>query len=269
LVLLPEIIYVKDIYTGGHYRANTMFKLTYQAFILFGISMGYILIRALADRIGTAEPEPVKAPQKKRGTAAKGSAKTAVPQIQPAAPALRPFGIGGALAVIAIVLVLWTGGYTIHSIHAWFGDVTKKEERISSDASVFISRYFADDFGAVCWLNENVRGNANILEAPGDSYSGYERITSATGLATPLGWYVHEWLWRGGTEQLNVRSADVEAAYTSGDASYVEQILKKYRIAYVYIGTLEREKYEVNDAVLESLGDVVYKDDTAKIIRVY
>ena len=145
--------------------------------------------------------------------------------------------------------------------------MTKKEERISSDASVFISRYFADDFGAVCWLNENVRGNANILEAPGDSYSGYERITSATGLATPLGWYVHEWLWRGGTEQLNVRSADVEAAYTSGDASYVEQILKKYRIAYVYIGTLEREKYEVNDAVLESLGDVVYKDDTAKIIK--
>ncbi len=267
LVLLPEIIYVKDIYTGGHYRANTMFKLTYQAFILFGISMGYILIRALADRIGTAEPEPVKAPQKKRGAAAKGSAKTADPQIQPAAPSLRPFGIGGALAIIAIVLVLWTGGYTIHSIHAWFGDVTKKEERISSDASVFISRYFADDFGAVCWLNENVRGNANILEAPGDSYSGYERITSATGLATPLGWYVHEWLWRGGTEQLNVRSADVEAAYTSDDPSYVEQILKKYRIAYVYIGTLEREKYEVNDAVLESLGDVVYKDDTAKIIK--
>ena len=47
----------------------------------------------------------------------------------------------------------------------------------------------------------------------------------------------------------------------------MEQILKKYRIAYVYIGTLEREKYEVNDAVLESLGDVVYKDDTAKIIK--
>ena len=31
LVILPEVIYVKDIYTG-YYRANTMFKLTYQAF---------------------------------------------------------------------------------------------------------------------------------------------------------------------------------------------------------------------------------------------
>ena len=30
LIALPEIIYVKDIYAATHYRANTMFKLTYQ-----------------------------------------------------------------------------------------------------------------------------------------------------------------------------------------------------------------------------------------------
>src|SRR5690606_21343772 len=47
LVILPEIIYVKDIYSGDYKRANTMFKLTYQAFIMFGICFGYIFIRLL------------------------------------------------------------------------------------------------------------------------------------------------------------------------------------------------------------------------------
>ena len=43
LILLPEIVYVKDIYSGDYKRANTMFKLTYQAFIMFGICFGYII----------------------------------------------------------------------------------------------------------------------------------------------------------------------------------------------------------------------------------
>ena len=47
LIILPEIFYVKDIYAGSHYRANTMFKLTYQAFVLFYLSAGYITARTL------------------------------------------------------------------------------------------------------------------------------------------------------------------------------------------------------------------------------
>lgn len=39
LILIPELIFAKDIYPN-HPRANTMFKLTYQAFILMGISLG-------------------------------------------------------------------------------------------------------------------------------------------------------------------------------------------------------------------------------------
>lgn len=45
LVMIPELIYVRDIYEQGYARCNTMFKLTYQAFILFGIAMGYIIVR--------------------------------------------------------------------------------------------------------------------------------------------------------------------------------------------------------------------------------
>ena len=45
LVLIPELVYVEDIYSGEHKRANTMFKLTYQAFIMFGLACGYVFIR--------------------------------------------------------------------------------------------------------------------------------------------------------------------------------------------------------------------------------
>jgi len=47
LIAIPEIIYVKDIYIASHYRANTMFKLTYQAFVMFYLSAGYITTRCI------------------------------------------------------------------------------------------------------------------------------------------------------------------------------------------------------------------------------
>lgn len=36
LIVIPELVYVRDIYENGNARANTMFKLTYQAYMLFG-----------------------------------------------------------------------------------------------------------------------------------------------------------------------------------------------------------------------------------------
>lgn len=48
LIILPEIIYVKDIYIGSYHRANTMFKLTYQAFVMFYLSSGFIIVSVLS-----------------------------------------------------------------------------------------------------------------------------------------------------------------------------------------------------------------------------
>jgi uncharacterized membrane protein len=47
LIIIPEIVFVKDIYIASHYRANTMFKLTYQAYVMFYLSAGYIALRTL------------------------------------------------------------------------------------------------------------------------------------------------------------------------------------------------------------------------------
>ena len=108
-----------------------------------------------------------------------------------------------------------------------------------------------------------------VLEAPGDSYTDYQRVSVATGLPTVLGWYVHEWLWRNDTDSLNVRAADCQTIYTSQDEETVRQLIDKYNISYIYIGQLERQKYpDLNDSLLQSLGQVAYSDgETTYIMR--
>ncbi|MFA5827814.1 MAG: DUF2298 domain-containing protein [Candidatus Shapirobacteria bacterium] len=45
LVIIPEIGYIKDIYIYEHRRSNTMFKLVYQAFMMYSLASGFALIR--------------------------------------------------------------------------------------------------------------------------------------------------------------------------------------------------------------------------------
>ncbi len=45
LIIIPELIYIKDIYIFEHRRANTMFKLVYEAFIMYSLVSGYILVK--------------------------------------------------------------------------------------------------------------------------------------------------------------------------------------------------------------------------------
>jgi uncharacterized membrane protein len=47
LLVIPEFIYVKDIYPA-HYRANTMFKLSYEAFMMLSLCSGYIFIKLIS-----------------------------------------------------------------------------------------------------------------------------------------------------------------------------------------------------------------------------
>ena len=84
-----------------------------------------------------------------------------------------------------------------------------------------------------------------------------------TGLPTVLGWYVHEWLWRDDTADLNEKSADIESIYTSLDAEYVKELLEEYDVSYIFVGSKEREKYgdALNEEVLNSLGEVVFQDE--------
>ncbi len=228
LIYMPEVIFVKDIYSGEHYRANTMFKLTYQAFILFGMVMPYVIIRTL----------------------------TVVKKLW-----------AQVVSMVLCFILLMTGGFIVRSTKDWFGNILDRSLRVSTDASVFVDQSFPSDFEAIAWLNNTVSGRPVVLEAPGDSYTGYERVSVATGLPTVRGWYVHEWLWRSDTELLNERSADIETIYTGEDEQTVRDLIKKYNISYIYIGSLERSMYaNINDTLLQSIGTVAYSDGVSTYI---
>lgn len=224
LVAIPEIVYVRDIYESSNARANTMFKLTYQAYILFGLVMGYAIYRMLV----VSKPKIFK-----------------------------------ILSGIGLFFLVWTVGYFGNSVTSWFGEVWKPSGYQGLNATNFLETDFPEDAAAIRWLKENIEGVPVVLEANGDSYTGYERVSATTGLPTILGWYVHEWLWRSNTEDLNHKSADVESIYTSQDEVLVKKLLGDYEVSYIFVGSKEREKYEarLNEEMLRSLGKIVFEDE--------
>lgn len=224
LVILPELVYVKDIYGQENARANTMFKFTYQAFVLFAMLTSYAIIRMIVS----------------------WKAKTGI----------RKFGI------VMLVLLLWTAGYFPTAVKLWLGDVLKTDSYKGSDATAFLDTDFAQDAEAIRWLLENVEESPVVLEADGESYSTYDVVSAVTGLPTVLGWYTHEWLWRNDPADLNQRSADIRTIYTSENPEEVKALIEKYGISYIFVGSNEYEKYgTVNTSVFAQLGTLVFEGE--------
>lgn len=226
LIVIPEIVYVRDIYEKEYARSNTMFKLTYQAFTMFGILLGYALIRLWMEK------------------------KHVIRKV-----------------LTSAVFACFVGCcfYTATAVHAWFGQVWDPSQYQGLDATAYLETTFPEDAAAIRWLNDNVTGDPVVLEANGDSYSDYESVSAMTGLPTVLGWYVHEWLWRGDTGALNERAQEVETIYTSTNQEEVKALLEKYQVEYIFVGAREREKYEsLNESMLQSLGNVVFSDEQSQ-----
>ena len=232
LVLMPEIIYVVDIY-GGHKRANTMFKFTYQAFIMFGLMMGYVITKFIL---------------------------------------LAKNGKQIICGVLTGFLLLGTVGYLGTSVDSWFGDIKDETRFEGLDAAAFVDRENYYDAEAVDWINENIEGRPVMLEANGDSYTYANRISVLTGLPTILGWHTHEWLWKDNYDWVEARVADVKTIYTSFDTERVQELLEEYDVTYIYIGDEERNKYAaeggVNEAILKRFGEVVFQNESVSIIKI-
>ncbi len=228
LIALPEFIYVKDIYADTHYRANTMFKLTYQAFVMFYLSSGYIAIRVIQSFKATY---------------------------------LR---IIAALVFSAIFASIMQ--YPFIATKSYYGDLKTYK---GLDGEMWLKEKNPDLYSGVTWLRENNKGTQPIiLEAPGDSYTEYDSVSSYTGFPTVSGWFVHEWLWRGAPEAPQTRVTDITEIYNSQDAVATKNLLKKYGVKYVVVGTFEREKFpQLNESKFLQIGKEVYDSPTTKIYQ--
>lgn len=199
LVFIPEFFYIKDIYPA-HFRANTMFKLGYQSFIIMGIasSFTFFFIKNL------------------------GEIKSLL------------------LTLIFIFFFFFISIYPSFSIPSYYGNLTSNVEL---NGSKWLDSSLPQDKEIIEYINKNIKGQPVILEAQGDSYTDFERISAYTGNPTVAGWWVHEWLWRGSSDVVGKRIPDISSIYESEDINLTLALLKKYKVKYVVVSKMEKQKY--------------------------
>ena len=228
LIFLPEFFYIKDIYIASHHRANTMFKLTYQAFVMFYLSSGYIFSRSLHS--------------------------------------LKKFSSRLPLSLFYGVLFTAILIYPYFAIKSYYSEL-KNYKELRGDG--WLKEYNLDLYNAVSWLNQNVNGQPVIVEAPGDSYTQYNVVSSYTGFPTVSGWFVHEWLWRGDSSFPQERVSEITQFYTTQDTNLARAFLNKYEVEYIILGNFERQKFSnLYEEKFHELGYEVFSTPTTKIYKV-
>ena len=217
LIIVPEFIYAKDIYPS-HFRANTMFKLGYQAFMMMALASAFTF----------------------------GQFKISFPSLR-STIYMVPF----------LILFFFVALYPLLAINSYYGF---KNKPISLNGSDWIYVTYPEYAGIINYFNSSVKGQPHILEAQGDSYTDYNVVSAYTGLPTVAGWWVHQWLWRGSSDAVGTIIPDVQDMYTSTDQQLTRNLLKKYAVEYVVVGSNEKKKYDgLQQSKFEALGKVVFK----------
>jgi sugar lactone lactonase YvrE len=148
---------------------------------------------------------------------------------------------------------VWRGAMVVFLALAAFTAVTGtiaviRTNRVATpeptlDGMAYLERTSPFELAAFEWLNKRVAGIPVILEAQGDSYREYTRVSMNTGLPTVLGWAYHVFQRAHAWPFINQRKVDIQTAYTSDNKEQVAAILERYHVALVFVGTAERNTY--------------------------
>jgi YYY domain-containing protein len=206
LTLVVEFLYLRDSFGV---RMNTVFKFYYQAWVMLGCASAYG-VWWLLDRL--------------------------------AKPAIRILFVTGATLFIGLGLV-----YTVMAIPSRAAGFSGTA---NLDGASIIAMNNPDDWAAIQWLDNNAEQGIPsgtvpvILEAPsvppwGGSYHYEGRISAFTGFPTVLGWAVHESQWRGNYDEQGKREPDIAAIYTTSDSQTMLDLLHKWNVSYVILGSPE------------------------------
>lgn len=168
--------------------------------------------------------------------------------------------------LILLPFILLVSLYPYFAINSYFGSLSNFQ---GLDGLKYLSNIYPSDYKAILWIKENIKNQPVILEAQGDSYTYYARVSANTGLPTVIGWPVHEWLWRGSYDEPGRRTGDVTTMYEDKDVDKTSALLKRYKVSYVFVGELEKEKYKnLDESKFQSLGKVVYQTDKTTIYKI-
>ena len=135
------------------------------------------------------------------------------------------------------------------------------------DGLAYIKGQSRAEYAAIAWLRDDA-APGNLVEAVGDDYSEYGRISAATGRPAALGWKGHEHQWRGATEIFRGREEDIARIYQGTDPDVVRQLLDRYDVRYVYLGHRERAKYGIDRlSAAEGVLETAFSRDDVIVYR--
>ena len=207
LTLAPEYVYLKDVFMA---RMNTIFKFYFQAWILWSLAGAWQIARWLEPRDTRRE----------------------------ARFPWRALAVGLSCLLIAVGLL-----YTILAVPA---RAREHGTPWTLDGAAWLATSHPGDYLAIQWLNANVEGVPVIVEAPGDQHRAYVyegRISALTGLPTVLGWGGHQRQWRGNYDEPARREVELETLFATLNPTEAQVILDRYNVSYIYIGSVERQRY--------------------------
>ena len=223
LLLGAELFRVADLFGN---RMNTVFKLHYQAWILLGLASAY----------GLYYWRPLPMP------ALPGAARARVEQLLTSVRV--PWQVvGKALRYgwVLLVVVLFAASL-YYPLGASLDGSRSTQGNGTFDGLAFLQKRNSGEYAAIEWLRDEAQWG-RIVEAVGNDYSDFGRISASTGLPTVLGWKGHEHQWRGSRRPFRGREEQVSEIYKSGDPDRVRELLESYDVRYVYLGPRERSKY--------------------------
>jgi YYY domain-containing protein len=227
------IAFTQKVYISD--RMNTFFKLYLEAWLLFAVATAALAFRS-KDRPGSF---------------------------------LRwPRAVRGVFAVLVLAALFTTVTAARGAVSNHFAAYSGP----SLDGLRYLSESRPGEYRAILWLRRNLRGTPVILEAQGDPYQDFGRISMNTGLPTVLGWE-HHVKQRGNPESDVIeRREAIRRIYSVSDAAAIERLLRRYHVGYVYVGWLERKTYPASGLrkfdSAKDLFEPAYENREAKVYRV-
>lgn len=238
LIIFAENFFIKDIMSGGEFkRANTVFKIYMQVWLWLGALMGPVLVLLLSP---TAK--------------------------------VKKF-LEGKIFTFQFLILLFISVLLVYPSNTLKQTVVPDYSRSVDKGMSFFYDQYPQDYQAYLFL-KNIQEQLPrsqkkkvIVEAPGDSFADTSLFSSYLGWPTLVGWSGHVWTYRGTYKYNEARVAELNEIYSGSDILLTKQILDKYKVNYIIVGTDEKKKYpNIQLDKLLILGNKIYDKGGVSVI---
>lgn len=263
LILITELFFFKDMFhyiNPNYFRSNTVFKLTYHSWILMSILTGIAIA-------------------------------IAIKKLKELTFHNKYFIILDIVFSNVLVLMIFAKLiYPFFSFNQFYAPELslQQTQKLTLDGSIYVKYQNTADYETIKWINKNEKKRVILVEAVGSAYSYFGRISSNTGMGNIINWETHQWTWRFKypenvkdykellknrsinhiSDLINIRQNDVKKIYESLDIENTKELLKRYKVKYVYIGDLEKQNYNVQESKFYQIGKVVFEYNNSKLFLI-